>query len=453
MLGSDLHLNGIRIPMTGSGSFVGFGFGPIQAGLFLVEAQRSGNFRTFAVAEVDPQLVALVRANSGTYTVNIARAAGVDAARVGPVEILNPQVPADRDRLVDHLSVADEAATAVPSVACYGGGTGSVAWMIARGLAARTAASPLIIYAAENHNHAAEILAEKVTEHGSPAGARAEFLNTVVGKMSGVVRGRTELRELGLQPLIPGADRAFLVEEFNRILVNRPARGTRMIDVFLDKADLLPFEEAKLYGHNAAHGLLAFLAQELGLRRIPEAGRQQGLLPFVRDAFVHEAGAALVKKYGGLDPLFSPAGFAAYADDLLDRMTRTSLNDAVERVARDPERKLAYEDRFFGTIRLCRRFSTGGDRFAFGAACAFARLRPDAGPTAEVGRELARLWGRDDEELAPSVQRAWRRFHAWRQRGRPDLVAFWQEELPLTAQPGATTPAARSSSAERSSTQ
>ena len=37
--------------------FVGFGFGPIQSGLFLNEAFQSGNFSRLVVAEIDQNLV------------------------------------------------------------------------------------------------------------------------------------------------------------------------------------------------------------------------------------------------------------------------------------------------------------------------------------------------------------------------------------------------------------
>ncbi len=52
--------------------FVGFGFGPIQGGLFAKEAFQSGNFARIVAAEVDAQLVDAVRANNGSYYVNIA---------------------------------------------------------------------------------------------------------------------------------------------------------------------------------------------------------------------------------------------------------------------------------------------------------------------------------------------------------------------------------------------
>ena len=45
----------------GSKKFVGFGFGPIQSGLMLLEAMKSGNFDTFTIVEVDPVLVTLIQ--------------------------------------------------------------------------------------------------------------------------------------------------------------------------------------------------------------------------------------------------------------------------------------------------------------------------------------------------------------------------------------------------------
>jgi len=42
------------MPLSGKRTFVGFGFGPIQAGLFLYEAFLSGAFRRLVVAGVLP---------------------------------------------------------------------------------------------------------------------------------------------------------------------------------------------------------------------------------------------------------------------------------------------------------------------------------------------------------------------------------------------------------------
>ena len=420
--------------MTGAKQFVGFGFGAIQSGLFLYEAHRSGSFETLTVADVDAELIEALRAAGGFFTVNRAHRDGVTAARVGPVTIYNPTIPEQGARLVERLAQADEAATAVPSVSFYGDGPGSIADCFARALEERTKAEPLIIYAAENHNRAAEILADEVAAQSLLRGDRgtndnAAYCNTVIGKMSGIIRGREAIEKLRLAPVVPGWDRAFLVEEFNRILISRPPRGRRALSVFAEKADLLPFEEAKLYGHNAAHALLGFLAQEYGCSRIAQVPEVEGLLSFVHEAFTQEAGAALIAKYQGRDELFTTPGFTAYAEDLLDRMTRASLHDTVERVVRDPARKLGYEDRFIGTLRTCRSFAGGGDRFAFGAACAFAGQFPEEAPDPEhdLYRALTGLWEREDEDLREPLNRAWRRFHDWRRQGRPPLPAYWRD--------------------------
>jgi hypothetical protein len=71
-------------------TFVGFGFGAIQAGLLAYEARRSGNFGRIALAEVMPELVAAIRSDGGHYGLNIAHLDRVESVRVGPVEMLDP---------------------------------------------------------------------------------------------------------------------------------------------------------------------------------------------------------------------------------------------------------------------------------------------------------------------------------------------------------------------------
>ena len=179
----------------------------------------------------------------------------------------------------------------------------------------------------------------------------------------------------------------FLVEAFNRILITKitlPA-FKRGIDVFEEKEDLLPFEEAKLYGHNAAHALLGYLAHDRQCTLMSDAPHD--LRAFVREAFLEESGAALLKRYSGIDPLFSKAGWSHYVDDLMERMTNPWLEDAVARVIRDPQRKLAWNDRLIGTMRLTLDAGVEPKRYARGAAAACAHLE---------GRSLDDLWSEPD---------------------------------------------------------
>lgn len=371
--------------LSGQRTFVGFGFGAIQAGLFLYEAYRSGNFGRLVVAEVVPEVVAMLRQAGGIYAVNVAHPDRVEHAHVGPVAIEQPGEAADRERLIAEIAAAEEISTAIPSVAYYvSGGPGSLHRVLAAGLRRKAAQGGprAVVYAAENHNHAAELLeaavmAEVPEDEREAVAAHVRFLNTVIGKMSGVLTDPAEIAGQGLEPVAAGSGRAFLVEEFNRILITRVHFDVpfhRGIDVFAEKDDLLPFEEAKLYGHNATHALAAYLAALRGLPLIADLRHTPGAMDFLRAAFIEESGAALIRKNAGIDPLFTPAGYAAYTDDLLKRMTNPYLHDLVERVGRDPQRKLGWDDRLVGTIRVALSQGVTPWRYAVGAAAAAAVL-------------------------------------------------------------------------------
>ncbi|MCL1921940.1 MAG: hypothetical protein FWG50_12855 [Kiritimatiellaeota bacterium] len=388
--------------------FIGFGFGPIQSGLFAREAAASGRFDEIVVAEVDGALVEALRRNDDAYTVNIAHADRVEAAAVRGVRLLDLSVAGDARHLRAALASATEIVTSLPSVAFYTrGGAASVASLIAEGLRANPHGQT-VVYTAENNNHAAEILQAAVA---AAAGAGAamrpcQFLNTVIGKMSQVLsldcdRVPPSAVECSRAPIVPGFPKAFLVEAFNRILVSEITLPgfTPGITAFEEKPDLLPFEEAKLYGHNAIHAALGFWGRRLGVASLADLRRDALTMALARQAFVDEIGAALVKKHAHLnDPLFTPEGFAAYADDLLGRITNPFLADTVERAIRDPLRKLGADDRIFGAIRQCLAMGIEPVCLAHAATTAL-RVLPSLPECAHLGRTswntadtLASLW-------------------------------------------------------------
>ncbi len=383
--------------------FVGFGFGPIQAGLFVSEAFAGGNFSRLVVAEIDPALVDAVRANDGCYCVNVAGPEGIHVQHISGLEIYNPNVEHDRTALLDALTQAAEISTSLPAVNFYNTGEHSVASLIAEAVR-RDNARARIIYAAENNNHAAEILQDKVQAGlAAPLPPNVQFLNTVIGKMSQVVVGAEAIASMHLTPITPGLDRAFLVEAFNRILISRVripnfARG---IEPFIEKDDLLPFEEAKLYGHNAIHALLAYMGAAKGCTSMTELRHDAAVMRIARDAFLSESGAALIKKYGHLnDPLFTEAGYRAYAEDLLERMTNPWLADTIARAGRDPRRKLGYHDRIFGTMDLALSQGIRPKNMALGALAGIgALLRQETIPDIPKDRCPATLTDADIERI------------------------------------------------------
>jgi mannitol-1-phosphate/altronate dehydrogenase len=358
--------------------FTGFGFGPIQSGLLAKEAFQSGNFSRIVVAEIDAGLVEAVRANNGSYYVNIAKSDGIEQLRIDNVELLNPNVSTDRQILFEALTQSTEIVTSLPSVSFYeSGGTNSVVTLIAEGLK-KSNAEATIIYTAENNNHAAEILEKAIDgKKGTPLRGKVQFLNTVIGKMSRVVTDPDEIAELKLQTIAPGLERAFLVEQFNRILVSRTnIIGFKPgIEVFIEKDDLLPFEQAKLYGHNAIHSLLGFIGAFKGVRSMTELADDKVVMKIGRDAFLNESGAALVLKYAHLkDELFTEAGYKNFADDLLERITNPYLGDTIARVTRDVVRKLEIDGRIFGTMQLALEYGIEPKNLALGALAGIAVL-------------------------------------------------------------------------------
>jgi mannitol-1-phosphate 5-dehydrogenase len=426
-------------------TFVGFGFGAIQAGLFLAEAFLSHNFDRLVVAEVLPGVVAAVRA-AGAFTVNIGHVDHIEALTVSPVEIYQPEIAAERAALIAAVAAASELATALPSVDFYArssgaGGDDSVAAILAAGLRAKSASGgPLaIVYTAENNTRASHLLQSAVLAHipgpeQAQVMSRVQFLDTIIGKMSGMPGAA------GLAPIAPGLSRAFLVEAFNRILIDQVARPGmvaarhldpawrdfhRGIEVFVEKAELQPFAQAKLYGHNAGHALAAYLGHALGLTRIDELAQRPDVLRFVSDAMLLESGAPLCRRYATVDPMFLPAGFRAFVDDLMVRMINPYVRDTIERVGRDPARKLGWNDRLLGAMRLSAADGVLPHHYATGAAAALDWL---AIPVPERPDYLRQLWAADNpdpseaEQMTVLIMRASARLQLWSAEDFPPLV-------------------------------
>jgi len=350
-------------------TFLGIGLGPIQTGIFLSGACQGG-MKRLVVSEVDANLTAAVRA-AGGITINIAGRDRITQEKIGPLEIYNPTVPEDLAKLVQVAAEADEIATALPGVAFF---KHIVGWL--KDGFAQQPDRRRFIYTAENDNYAAE----KMEAAMGVKYPHTYYLNTVIGKMSKVCSIQ-DTPEFHLSPLCPGIDRAHLVESFNRIYINPVADiEQRQVKNLHVKPDLYPFEEAKLYGHNAVHFMLGWYAGTLGLTSMHEIAGHPELIEAARDAFMNESGQALCRKWKDVDPLFTADGFKAYVDDLLIRMVNPFLRDRVDRIIRDLPRKLDYNDRVIGTIRMCLDQQVIPKRFIRLAGDCFAHLEANPPP-------------------------------------------------------------------------
>lgn len=358
-------------------TFVGFGFGAIQGGLFLSEAYSSNSFNRLVVSEIDQQTVEQVRAGEGTYFCNVAEADGVRVEKIEGLEIYNPLVPADRMELIQAISEAQEMCTALPSFKLYDAGEDSVAKIICEGLKIKMESHELpsaVIYAAENDSRAASRLRMACQKYlPNLSEEKVVFSETVIAKMCSVVIDPIRIDAEELIPIVEEFPKAFLVEAFNQILIEekQPHGFIRGLKKFHTKEDLDPFAISKFLGHNAIHALLGYLAKQQGIAYMHEAGKQKDLMEMVRSAFIDEAGAGLCKEFSRVgDPLFSEVGFCDYVDDALIRMVNPYLRDPVDRVTRDPVRKLGWEDRLIGSMKLACRAGVEPKILAKGAALA-----------------------------------------------------------------------------------
>lgn len=326
--------------MPAEKTFFGIGCGPIQTGIFVAGAHKKG-FGRIVLAEVNPAIVKAVRA-AGSITLNTATRDGVRSETFDRVEIYNPDAPADRRKLLDAAAEADVFNTALPGSKFYSFCVPYLTEAFARDPGKRR-----YFYTSENSTTAAADFARTMNRNFP----ETYYLDTVIGKMSkifDVAEGN------GLPPLAPGMDKGHLVEEFNTIYSDdAPGLEEFAPEGLFACKDLHPFEEAKLYGHNAAHFVLGLALRHAGAKYMSEGADHPELLNDARRCLINECGVALCRKYAGADPFFETEHFNGWAEELVKRMISPLLADSVDRVIRDLERKLGARDRMIGTIGLC----------------------------------------------------------------------------------------------------
>src|SRR6185503_18856892 len=122
--------------------------------------------------------------------------------------------------------------------------------------------------------------------------------------------------------------------------------------------------ERKLYTHNCAHAALGYLGWLRGIEFGWQALENVEVKSTVDDV-LGETGAALVQKHG-----FDESEHRAHVNDLMGRFANRDLGDTCFRLARDPIRKLAPDDRLVGAARLCE--SQGVDPIALARVIASA---------------------------------------------------------------------------------
>ena len=208
--------------------------------------------------------------------------------------------------------------------------------LLARSLAARYRAggAPLNIIACENMVRGSSFLKEKVlTAAGDDAAlidANTGFVDCAVDRIVPPVRGGDA------DPL------AVTVEVFSEWIVDSTQfkGAVPAIAGMIATDKLMAFIERKLFTLNTGHTALAYFGQLARKKTVGEA-MQDDAVRQAAEAVMKESGAVLIRRYA-----FDPAAHRAYIDKILKRFANPYLHDDIDRVARQPLRKLGAQERF-----------------------------------------------------------------------------------------------------------
>ncbi len=305
-------------------TLVQFGAGNIGRGFIAPTFAAAG--WTVVFVEVAPALVAALRERGG-YRVRVVGNSGEQVQEVRGVQVVDGRdVPA----VAAALATCDLAATAVGLNVLPRLGE-----PLAAGLARRD--RPLDVLVCENGAQAHEQLRAAVLARDPALSARLGCVRTSIGRM--------------IPPPAPGEDALDIrVEAYAKLPVERAAfRGAvPAVPYLVAKDDFDLVLAQKLYLHNLTHACLAYGGHLRGCGDIPACMQEPALVAQVR-AIAAAVAEALGRRHGGT----ARADSLAIADDLLERYRNRALADPVARVARDPWRKLAADDRLVGAARLC----------------------------------------------------------------------------------------------------
>ncbi len=347
---------------------VHFGAGNIGRGFVGLLLHEGGYEVVFS--DVADALVDAINAVD-EYTVHEAGPGGVDHV-VSGFRAVNSRT--DPEALTQEIATADVVTTAVgPTVLRF------VAPAIVAGLAQRSPeAAPLQVMACENAIGATDLLrAEIQTAAGADAEdllSRAVFANTTVDRI------------VPAQPADGGVD--VTVEPYFEWAIESGPFGDSLPRIpgahFV--GDLAPFIERKLFTVNTGHAATAYFGARVGVERISDALADPDIAARV-SAALEETSAVLVAEHG-----LDPDDLAAYRAKILDRFRNPALIDTVQRVGRQPLRKISRNERFIGPAAMAAERGLSAD--ALVAAVAAALEFDDADDEQSV--ELQRLLRSED---------------------------------------------------------
>ncbi len=210
-----------------------------------------------------------------------------------------------------------------------------VAPVLKAGIEKRTRGVDIII--CENLMNADQYLKELVGLDRDDIG----FVEASVGRMVPVMTD--EMREGNINKV--------WVEPFCTLPVDKAAFKNPIPDIqgMVPSEPFAYYIQSKLFLHNMGHAVAAYLGMNKGYEYIWQAMNDHEIANTVKEAMLASASALAAEHQKPLKEVFD------YANYLMFRFKNRYLGDTTQRVGRDPERKLAPDDRLLGAIKLCEK--------------------------------------------------------------------------------------------------
>ncbi|MCW9733224.1 mannitol-1-phosphate 5-dehydrogenase [Avibacterium sp. 20-15] len=309
-----------------------FGAGNIGRGFIGKLLADSGIEVVFA--DVNDDVIRLLQTQK-SYNVKVV---GEKVNRIEQVSNVTGVNSKDENALIERFKQVDLVTTAVgPNVLKI------IASTLAKGLIARLEAGntqPLNIIACENMVRGTTFLKEQVFQYldenqQQQVEALVGFVDSAVDRIVPPVQANPA------DPLL------VTVEEFSEWIVDKTQfKGTIPQIAGMEQTDnLMAFVERKLFTLNTGHAVTAYYGKLKGYQFVKESIEDPTVRAFVK-AVMEESGAVLIKRYD-----FDPQAHAAYIEKILARFANPYLVDDVDRVGREPLRKLSYNDRLVKPLR------------------------------------------------------------------------------------------------------
>lgn len=341
---------------------VHFGAGNIGRGFIGCVLQNAGYHVTFI--DVNDDLVAALNSQDSFRVLETGP--GAITHRLNNFDALNSRT--DGHSVIRAVSDADIVTTSVgPNILPH------IAAAIAGGIAARTRTTPLIVMACENAINATDTLAGFIAQHGELDSSRVVFANTAVDRIV-PIQDHGDSLDVTVEAF---SEWAIDSREIGGLIAEFP--GSHFVD------DLSPYIERKLFTVNTAHATLAFIGQRHGARTIAEALSMPHVAA-AADGVLAETSTVVCTRHG-----FDPAVHAEYVATTLSRFRNPDLDDTVERVGRQPLRKLSRHERLVGPAAYLAEMGHTPTALLGAIAAAVDFTNPDDPDVAEIHQLLASL--------------------------------------------------------------